>query len=101
LFIANTTRYSDYGPDGALLAANLAAGAAVTGTAPNRAMYRAVSTYSLVVTGSESANTQRLGVQRIRVYAIKVIGGAETFDLTNTATAPVYETTVFYTAAGV
>ncbi|MES2461581.1 MAG: type II secretion system protein [Armatimonadota bacterium] len=86
---AVASRTSDYDEKGALLATNLATGAAAT----TNAYYRAVSTYTLVTTGSETDATRRLGVQTVRVY--RKIG--TTLD---TATV-VYQVTDFYSAAGV
>lgn len=86
---ANNPLRTDYDERGNLLATNLAANASPT----NGAYYRAVSTYALVSTGTETLAARKLGVQVIQVYR------------KSTATAfegsPVFQTTVFHTAPGV
>jgi prepilin-type N-terminal cleavage/methylation domain-containing protein len=97
LFIATNNVYSsannplraDYDEKGILLATNLASNAAPT----SGAYYRAVSTYSLVSTGTETLGSRKLGIQVIQVYRKAT---SSTFDGT-----AVFQTTVFYTAPGV
>jgi type II secretory pathway pseudopilin PulG len=87
-FTANNPKRSDYSATGQLLATNLGSTATPTGGA----FYRAVSTYSLVTTGSETDVKRRLGIQIIEVFPRSGTGFATTAS---------YRTTVFYTSAGV
>ncbi len=84
-----TDRVSDYSEKGILLATGLTLGAAPTADA----YYRAVSSYALVATGSDTDATRKLGVQVVRVYR----KSGTTFD---TATV-MYQATDFYSVAGV
>ena len=83
-----TSLISDYNQNGARLATGLVSGAART----TGAMYRAISTYSLVATGTETDNTRKLGVISISVFK---------WQGTAFSTTPDFRTAVFYTSPGV
>jgi hypothetical protein len=110
LFIKNgvaAQRVTDYDHDGQPLAANRAypnppfsngptvvSTLTATSTATTGSYYRAVSTYTLVSTGStaQAATDHRLGVQYIQIYANN---GTTTVNTTAS-----YQTTVFYSPPG-
>jgi prepilin-type N-terminal cleavage/methylation domain-containing protein len=98
---SGTVRITDYSETGAPLATNgindlgipVVAALTLTAAPTATAYYRAVSTYSLVSTGSDVVTTRRLGIQKVEVYR----RSGTNFD----TASPVYETTDFYSAAGV
>lgn len=87
-YTAHNPQRTDYSETGQVLATNLAANAATT----SGAYYRAVSTYTLVTTGSETDSKRKLGIQIIEVFPRSGSGFSTTYS---------YRTTVFYTSAGV
>jgi prepilin-type N-terminal cleavage/methylation domain-containing protein len=84
-----TSRISDYDESGRLLTIGLAAATAPT----TGAYYRAYSTYSLVSTGFDTEDTRKLGIQVVKIYR----KNGTVFD---TGTA-IYQTTAFYSVAGI
>ncbi|MGC4047854.1 MAG: prepilin-type N-terminal cleavage/methylation domain-containing protein [Armatimonas sp.] len=87
-YTAHNPQRTDYTATGQVLATNLAANAAAT----TGAYYRAVSTYTIVTTGSETDPKRKLGIQIIQVFPKSGSGFSATAS---------YQTTVFYTSAGV